>query len=94
MTKGNIVLTGQLHIPLAEQTRLQPLLDAHIAATKAEPGCLFFEVTQDAKDPTLFRVSERFIEQAAYDFHQQRGANSPWGKSSRHLQRKFNKLTE
>lgn len=94
MTKGNIALTGHLHIPMDEQAQFKPLLDAHIAATKAEPGCLFFEVTQDMKDPALFHVSECFRDQAAYDFHQQRGACTPWGKSSRHLQRKFTKSIE
>lgn len=84
MSKDYVVLTGQIHIPLTEQTHLKPLLDNHIAATKAEPGCLFFEVTQDSQDPTVFRVSERFRNQAAYDHHQLRGANTPCGKSSRH----------
>lgn len=94
MTKGNIVLTGQLYIPVAEQAHLKPFLDAHIAATKAEPGCLFFEVTEDRSDPTLFHVSERFADQAAFEFHQQRGGATPWGQSSGHLQRKFTKHIE
>ncbi len=80
MTKGNIVLTGQLHIPIAEQVHFKPLLDAHIAATKAEPGCLFFEVSQDPSDPTTLHVSERFRDQAAYDHHQQRGTKNALGQ--------------
>lgn len=94
MAKGNIILNGTIIMPLDQQAKLRPLLEEHTALTRAEPGCLFFEVTQDQADPARFTVSERFADQAALAFHEMRGAASAWGPAARHLQREFVRRVE
>lgn len=90
---GNIRLTGTITIPVAQQARFCPLLEAHADLTNEEPGCLKFKVTQDADHPETFNVSELFVDADAFTHHQKRGANSAWGRESGELVRNFNKET-
>lgn len=39
------------------------------AASRAEPGCLRFEVSRDATQPNLFALSESYRDQAAMEAH-------------------------
>lgn len=90
---GQIQLTGTITIPLDAQAQLVPLLDDHIAQTRQEPGCLKFEVTQDAGDLALFHVNELFSDEASFAQHQTLGAARPWGTASADLVRDFQKVT-
>ncbi len=86
---GNVTLTGFIHIPPAERAMLLPLLEAHVRLTRAEPGCLAFDVTETAPGSGRFAVAERFRDRAAFDAHQRRAAASAWGAASRHLARDY-----
>ncbi|XQW88447.1 putative quinol monooxygenase [Aeromonas veronii] len=55
-------------------------LDNHIQLTRAESGCLIFEVTQDLLNPCRFDVYEEFVDEAAFQVHQARVKSSRWGK--------------
>ncbi|MCG3266228.1 putative quinol monooxygenase [Yoonia sp. I 8.24] len=90
---GNVRLTGTIAIPADQLEQLVPLLEQHIALTRAEPGCLHFEVIQDAETPELFHVSELFTDEAAFAAHQANGAARPWGPASKDLVRDFHKET-
>jgi len=59
-------------IPLVETH-----LPEHLRLTRAEPGCISFDVTQ-TEDPLIWRVEELFVDRAAFDFHQQRTRASEW----------------
>jgi quinol monooxygenase YgiN len=72
---------------LSERSSIRPCRPAgageggladHIALTRAEPGCLSFEVLEDANIPGQFNVSEAFVDQAAFDAHQARTETSAW----------------
>ena len=69
-------------------------LEDHIALTRAEPGCLKFEVTEDARDRNKFHVSEIFDSEDSFAAHQARAKDSEWGKHSEKLERKFSKRVE
>lgn len=58
-------------------------LQDHIAATRAEPGCVRFDVTEDPDQPGRFIVSECFVDQASFDAHQERAGASPWATASK-----------
>lgn len=90
---GNVRLTGTITIPVDQQAVLVPLLDEHVVLTRAEPGCLYFEVTQDAQTPEVFHVSELFTDEPAFAAHQANGAARPWGPASAGLARDFHKVT-
>lgn len=78
----------------ADRAVIDLYLDDHILLTRAEPGCLKFEVTQDPKKRNVFIVSEEFEEEEDFEFHQERAKASEWGKVSDKLERKFTKRIE
>lgn len=44
-------------------------VDGHAARSRAEPGCLVFDVVQDAADPAVFLLYEVYVDEAAYAAH-------------------------
>nr|WP_274636616.1 antibiotic biosynthesis monooxygenase [Microbacterium bovistercoris] len=63
-------------------------LAEHVALTRAEAGCLSFEVVATA-DPLVWHVDERFADAAAYRRHQARVAASDWGRATAGIQRRY-----
>lgn len=63
----------------AEAGLLQRHLPDHIRQTRAEPGCIAFDVTPEPGDPLRWRVREIFIDRPAFLRHQARSKASPWG---------------
>lgn len=82
-----MTVTGTLTIPLAEQPRLLPLLHEHVRLSRAEPGCLAFDLTPRPDDPERFDLAERFRDRAAFEAHRTRSAASAWGLATPHLER-------
>jgi quinol monooxygenase YgiN len=66
-------------------------LPDHLCLTRAEPGCLRFDITATT-DPLIWRVDESFVDQAAFDAHQTRTKASPWFAATGQIRRDF-KLT-
>ncbi len=84
-----IRLRGQL-ICMTPEGRSAVLahLPDHIALTRAEPGCLSFEITE-TEDPFTFEVMEAFRDRASFDAHQARTRDSAWFAATRHILRDF-----
>lgn len=72
----------------AEAARVTQHLPGHIELTRAEPGCLSFEVTATDEDG-VWNVDERFVDAAAFYAHQQRAAQSTWGQSTVGITREY-----
>lgn len=84
-----IVLTGRLICKTAEETELvAKLLPTPIELTRAEPGCISFEVTRTA-DPLVWQVEERFVSQPAFEVHQNRVSASEWGTRTSEIMREY-----
>ncbi|QIM19180.1 antibiotic biosynthesis monooxygenase [Leucobacter coleopterorum] len=82
-------LTGKLICATAEEAALvATLLPHHVELTRAEVGCLSFEVTQTA-DPLVWSVNERFDSEAAFQLHQDRVATSEWGRQTAGIARDY-----
>lgn len=90
---SRVRLTGTITIPVAEQAVMRPLLDAHIALSRAEPGCLRFDISQDPDDAAVFRLDELFEDEDAFAHHQTRTKASEWGRRSAHLVRAFTRTS-
>jgi quinol monooxygenase YgiN len=73
---------------MAEVETVQRYLPDHMRLTRAEPGCISFEVSQ-TDDPLVWRVEELFADQAAFDFHQQRTRASKWFAATSAIVRKY-----
>lgn len=85
---GQVSLTGELVCSGPDELALV-LAHAqdHVDASRAEPGCLQFDLWQ-TEDPLVFRVAERFADLAAYRAHQARNRASVWGPLTARIERR------
>ncbi|WPC75397.1 putative quinol monooxygenase [Vibrio porteresiae] len=84
-----VVLSGYIIVPADDLAVVQQELLVHKALTRAEAGCLVFEVTQNADNPLRFDVYEEFIDAAAFNSHQQRVKASQWGAVTQAVERHY-----
>ena len=63
-------------------------LPEHIRLSRAEPGCLTFDVSE-TDDPMIWDVQESFRTRADFDAHQTRTRASRWFDATRHILRDF-----
>ena len=73
-----IRLTGTMTCPPERTDAVRSALPEHIRLTRAEPGCLAFEVTETASG--VFSVAERFAHRTAFEAHQRRTRASVWAR--------------
>lgn len=86
---GEIQLTGQLRCASARQIEtVRRFLPEHIRLTRAERGCLLFEVLP-ASEPGVWHVRERFEDADAFRAHQARVAQSEWGRATADIERAY-----
>lgn len=84
-----IKLTGRLVCLHPEEAeRVRRYLPEHTRLTKAESGCLSFEV-METNDPLIWSVEELFSCQETFDAHQARTKASAWGKETRGIAREY-----
>ena len=93
MTAPQIRLTGHIDVPSDRQKAVAAALPAHIALTRAEPGCLSFEVTPDPAISGRYLVAELFTDQAAFEAHQTRASASDWATVTAGIPRHY-QITE
>lgn len=84
-----ITLNGHLICTSADEVALIcAYLPDHIRLSRAEAGCLSFEVTQTA-DPLVWTVRETFTDQVAFDTHQARTRASDWFQATASIRRNY-----
>jgi len=84
-----VILKGTLTCATeAEVARVRAALPSRIALTRAEAGCLSFEVTP-TENPLIWTVAERFADADAFDAHQTRSASSDWAEQTRGVARDY-----
>ncbi len=89
MTNKTVYLDGHIDVPSDRLEAVMAALPQHIALTRAEPGCLKFEVTVSERVAGRLDVSEIFVDQTAFDAHQTRMRASDWFKVTEGIQRHF-----
>ncbi|MBW6507454.1 MAG: antibiotic biosynthesis monooxygenase [Rhodobacteraceae bacterium] len=72
----------------AEAARVRAHLPEHIRLTRAEPGCVTFDV-YPTEDPLVWALDETFIDQAAFEAHQARAKASDWARETAGITRDF-----
>ncbi|WP_226621259.1 putative quinol monooxygenase [Alloyangia pacifica] len=82
-----VQLTGQMTAPPERCDAVRAAMDEHIRLSRAEAGCLFFELRET--EPGVFEVSELFQNRAAFDAHQDRTRASAWFKITGDLPRDY-----
>jgi quinol monooxygenase YgiN len=88
---SKILLTGTMTCAPSEVDGVLSLLPTHIRLSRAEPGCLQFDLWQDEVRPTEFHVTEVFRSEAAFQAHQARTQSSDWFRVTGHMARDFRK---
>ena len=84
-----IHLSGHIDVTPERMEAVTTAVVDHISLTRAEAGCISFEVTPCPDVKGRFLVNEVFINQAAFDHHQTRTKASPWAKISEGLPREY-----
>lgn len=84
-----VTLTGRLICTTeAEAGRIRARLADHIRPTRAEPGCLRFDVAETA-DPLVWQVDETFTDRAAFEAHRARTRTSRRAQETAGIRRDF-----
>lgn len=89
LPSGSFRLEGYIDVPNDRVDAVRAALVDHIKLTRKEKGCIFFNVTPSKEVPGRFLVSEAFVDEAAFKFHQQRAGASPWARTSRDVPRNY-----
>ena len=71
-----------------EATRVRAALPDHVRLTRAEPGCVRFDVLP-TDDPLVWTVSEEFTDPAAFEAHQARAGASDWARATKGIARDY-----
>ena len=82
-------LRGHITVPQDRLEQVRQALPAHISLTRAEAGCISFEVCEDSNQPGRFEVSEVFANRAAFEAHQDRTKNSDWYRITQGIPREY-----
>lgn len=84
-----IELTGHLFCATQAQAEIVRIhLPRHVELTRAETGCVRFEVTPTS-DPLVWQVHEVFSTRVAFEAHQRRVRDSEWGQVTAGIDRDY-----
>lgn len=83
----NIVVSGSITCEPNDLDMLSAAVDEHIRLTRAEAGCIEFDIVQSAPGSGKFVISERFVDRAAFDAHTARTRASNWWAKTQHIPR-------
>ena len=86
---SKVILQGYILVPDKDLEIVKRELPIHINLTNKELGCLVFDVTNDINNPNKFNVYEEFVDQAAFEHHQNRVKHSNWGKITNQVTRHY-----
>ena len=84
-----IELTGYIDVPEGRREAIATALPLHIELTRAETGCVRFDVAPDPKVAGRYNVSELFTDRQSFDAHQARVKASAWGEISADIPREY-----
>ena len=86
---SDVYLSGQLVCRNTDDVAIVVQhLDRYVMLTRAEAGCVSFTVTPTS-DPLVWQVDEHFRDAAAFRLHQDRVADSTWGRATAGIERRY-----
>ncbi|MFJ6678363.1 putative quinol monooxygenase [Microbacterium sp. NPDC091382] len=86
---GGVRLSGRMICATKDEAdAVRRHLDAHIARTRAEDGCLLFEITP-LGGGRAWSVEELWTDAPAFREHQRRAADSEWGRATAGIERRY-----
>ncbi len=88
-TDQRVYLNGYIDVPKNRLETIQQALPMHVKLSRAEFGCISFEVSPDSAIEGRYHVAEVFIDETAFKAHQLRNQNSQWYKVSNGIPRQY-----
>jgi quinol monooxygenase YgiN len=73
-----VIVMGTVRVDPEAVERLRPAMEAMMAASRAEDGCLIYAYALDLLEPGLVRVSELWTDRAALQAHFQTPHMATW----------------
>ena len=64
-----LILSVVVRVPAAEVEALRPHMRKIIAASRAEPGCIFYSLAEDVAEPGVIRAFEIYRDDDALKAH-------------------------
>ena len=64
-----LLIVGTIRLPAANVADARPAMQAMVAASRAEDGCIEYSYAEDVLDPGLIHVKELWSDRAALDRH-------------------------
>jgi len=75
-----VTVKGWLDVPADRLEAVRAATDEHSRRTRAEAGCLLFEMAEDPSIPGRFLIDEEFIDETALQAHRDRKAGTEWDR--------------
>lgn len=69
MSEGRVTVLARVRARAGREDEVRRLLLALVAPSRAEAGCLNYDLHQSADDPTEFMFYENWVSRAALDAH-------------------------
>ena len=73
-----VVIAGTVRVPPENLDAFRPHMDAMLAGSRAEDGCVAYSYAVDVQDPGLVRVFEVWRDEAALEAHFQTAHMAAW----------------
>lgn len=86
---SKVIVSGQIYVPLASLEQLRPAIATHVDLSRAEAGCLAFNLEENRDEPGRFDLYEEFVDSEAFEVHKRRTADSQWGTLGQDVQKDF-----
>jgi quinol monooxygenase YgiN len=73
-----ILVTGHIRVAPEKVAELRPHIQALVAATRQEDGCLLYAFGEDINDPGTIRIVERWRDWPSLEAHGKAPHMAPW----------------
>lgn len=77
-----VILSVFLRVPPDQVDVLRPYMKTVIAASRAEPGCMFYTLAEDMAEPGLIRAFEVYADDDALKTHSESAHFKAWREVS------------
>ncbi len=64
-----LFIVARFHARAGQESAVEAALREVSGPSRAEPGCLGFQVFRSTRDSRLFYIHSRWMDEAAFDFH-------------------------
>ena len=68
-TAMELYIFARFHARHGNESALEQTLQRVIVPTRREPGCLSIQLFRSTRDPRLFYIHSRWVDEAAFDLH-------------------------